>query len=141
MADYGNLQAHADAILALLRADSSLTVYPPSGGGNTTVPAGTPTPYVVVQVIADRPDGGRLQHLSTRMRVRAYCQCVGANDIAARAVSQRVCDALLDKRPTITGRSVYPIRHEIGRDPLSTDTTGTTTVTITDVYRLESDPG
>ena len=141
MADYGTVQAHADAILALLRADASLVVYPPTGGGGTTVPAGTNPPYVVVQVIADRPDGGRLQHLSTRFRARAYCQCVGANDIAARVVSDRVAAALLDVRPTIAGRSVYPIRHDIGRDPLSTDTTGTTTVTITDVYRLESDPG
>lgn len=141
MADYGLVQDHADAFLAYLYAESDLTVYPAQGGGNTTVPAGTTPPYVVVQIVADRPDGQRLTHLSTRLRMRAYCQCVGENDKAARAVSDLVAAAVLDKRPVIDGRSVYPIRQDVGRDPLSSDTTGSTIVTITDVYRLESEPG
>lgn len=139
--NYGTLQDHADAVLALLRADSSLTVYPASGGGPSTVPVGTTPPYVSVHLVADRPSGGRLDTRSTRIRVRIYCHCVGANDIAARAISDRVSTALLDVRPDIAGRSVYPIRHEQSREADSTEPVAQTTVTITDVYRLESEPG
>src|SRR5690606_1486196 len=116
VADYGSLQDHADAVLALLRADASLTVYPPAAGGPSTVPIGATPPYVSVHMVPDRINGGRLDTRSTRLRLRIYCHCVGANDIAARAVSDRVADALLDVRPDIPGRSVYPIRHEQSRD-------------------------
>lgn len=142
MADYGSLDDHAAAFMQLLYDESNLTVYPQPDGGAVTVPAGTTPPYVVVQIIGeDTPDGGRMTHLSTRMRMRAYCQCVGANDVAARRVRDLVARAVLDVKPTITGRSVYPIREDIAREPLSSDTTGSTVVTQTVVYRLESEPG
>lgn len=142
MADYGDLDDHATAFMAYLYANNDLTVYPQVDGGATTVPAGTPPPYVVVQIVSDAiPDGGRMTHKSTRFRMRAYCQCVGANDVAARIVAGIVSRAVLDQRPEIEGRACFPIRQEISREPLSSDTTGATTVTITSVYRLESEPG
>jgi len=140
MADYGYLQDHADAMLALLYADPDLTVYPPEGGGPTTVPAGTEPPYVSVHFAADRPLGGRLDHKSTRLRMRAYAHCVGANDIAARAVCDLVANAWLDVKPSVDGRNTYPIRSELSV-PQANEVTGSTTVTITDTYRLESGPG
>jgi hypothetical protein len=143
MADYGSLQDHADAIMDALRAETRLTVYPAETGGATMVPNGAEPPYVSVHIAGDYPLGGRMSHLSTRTRVRAYCHCVGADDTAARAVHDLVRGALLDLRVTIPGRACYPIRYETGRDhdPRATETTGVTVVTITDCYRLESEPG
>lgn len=141
MADYGTLQTHATAVLALLRAQPNLTVYPPETGGLSTVPEGASPPYVSVHVASDRPSGEKLDLRSTRMRVRIYCHCVGANDIAARAVSDKVADALLDVSPVINGRNCFPIRHEQSREPDPEEPIAHTTVTITEVYRLESVPG
>lgn len=141
MSDYGQLQDHAEAVLALLYDQPDLTVYPAEAGGPELVPRGAQPPYVSVHIDADRPLGGRLTMRSTRMRVRIYCHCVGANDMAARAVDDLVAAALLDVRPVIAGRTVYPIRSEVGRDPRADDSTGATVVTITSTYRLETDPG
>lgn len=142
MADYGYLQDHADAVLDLLRA-SDLVVYPAEVGGTVTVPDGASPPYVSVHFAAERPLGGRLTHRSTRMRMRIYCHCVGQTDIAARAVSDMVSEALLDQLVVIPGRSCYPIRHEGNREqpPREDESTGILTATLTEIYRLESDPG
>lgn len=141
MADYGSLQDHADVILTLLRDQAGLIVYPDQGGGPNIVPVGALPPYVSAHFAADRPLGSRLDMRSTRMRVRIYCHCVGADDIGARAVSDLVADALLDAKVIISGRSCYPIRSETGRDPREDESTGRSFVTITDTYRLESEPG
>jgi len=141
MADYTTLQEHADAVLALLRAQLGLTVYPAADGGPTVVPPGAQPPYVSVHMAADRPLGGRLDMRSTRFRMRIYTHAVGRDDIAARAVSDMVADALLDVKVVIGGRSVYPIRSEVGRDPREDESTGVGVITITETYRLESDPG
>lgn len=141
MADYGSLQDHADAVLALLRAEPDLTVYPDEDGGPTIVPRAATPPYVSVHLVADRPLGGRLDMRSTRMRVRIYTHSVGADDIGARAVADQVAAALLDVKVTITGRSCYPIRSDGGRDPREDESTGRSVVTISETYRLESDPG
>lgn len=141
MADYGSAQAEATAMLTLLRAQSGLTVYPDEGGGPSTVPVGTTPPYVVVHFTTEDIDGGRLDTKSTRTRTRAYAHCVGANDIAARAVLDKVRAAWLDVVPTISGRNCFPIRAEPTREPFSTEPVAQTTVTITAVFRLETVPG
>lgn len=142
MTDYGSLQDHADAVMDRLYAEPRLTVYPDETGGSTTVPGGARPPYVSVHLVGDRPLGGRLSHRSTRMRVRIYCHCVGADDIQARVVSDLVAGALLDVVLVIDGRVCYPIRHETGRDmPREDESIGSLVATITDTYRLESSPG
>lgn len=140
MADYGHLQDDANAILALLYA-TTLTVYPDEDGGLTIVPTGAVPPYVSVHFASVAALGGTLSHRSTRHATRVYCHCVGADDIAARAVSVAVRDALLDIVPTIAGRVCFPIRNEVGRDPREDESTGAGRITITDTYRLESLPG
>lgn len=140
MADYGSEQDHADAMLALLRAEVA-TVYPAASGGPATVPNGAAPPYVSVHFVSEHLDNNNLTTLSTRTRTRAYAHCVGANDIAARAMAAKVRDAWLDVVPVITGRSVYPIRHEQTREAQPTEPIAATTVTITVVYRLEDQPG
>lgn len=142
MADYGSLQDHADGVLDLLYSiGPTLTVYPEATGGATTVPNGAEPPFVSVHLAADRPIGHSLSHRSTRMRARIYVHCVGADDIAARAVSDLVAGALLDQRPDIPGRTVFPIRHETDRPPREDESTGDLLVTLTEVYRLETLPG
>jgi hypothetical protein len=142
MADYGNLQDDADAVLDLLYAiGPTLSVYPAAGGGAVTVPNGTPPPYATVHFAVGRPLGGRLPARSTRQLTRIYVHCVGGDDIAARAVSVLVAGALLDVKPAITGRTCFPIRHESHQPPREDESTGVLTVTLTEVYRLESLPG
>lgn len=140
---HGSLQDHAQAMLDLLYdAASGLTVYPAEAGGPVVVPRDAVPPYVSVHFAADRPLGGRLTMLSSRLRLRAYAHCVGANDIAARAVSDLVAEAWLDVKPEIAGRASYPIRSELSRDdPRPDQSTGVQYVTITDTYRLESENG
>lgn len=140
MADISTLQEHAAAVLALLYAEPDLTVYPTQDGSAQVVPNGAAPPYVSVHLSAIRGLGGRLDHRSTRIAVRIYCHCAGANDEAARKVSDLVAATLLDQRPVIAGRSVYPIRNEVSLPPDTNDSAGRTVVTITDTYRLESQP-
>lgn len=141
MGNYGSLQDHADALLVLLYADDELTTYPAPDGGPTTVPAEAEPPYVSVHFAADRPSGGRLDGKSTRLKVRAYVHCVGANDIAARAVCERVALSWLDVRVDIPGRTRERVKFEQSRPPDSTEPVARTTVTITDIYTLETWPG
>ena len=146
MSDYGSGQADATAMLTLLRTAAAaispaVPVYPAAGGGPSTVPPDTPPRYISVHFATERPKGGRLDNRSTRTRTRAYAHCVGANDIAARALEDIVAAAWLDVRPTVAGRTCDPIQHEQTREVDVTEPVATTTVTLTAVYRLETGPG
>lgn len=131
------IQAHADAYLALLRADTALTVC------DGSVPQGTVPPYVLVYLADDdpeNPDSRSLVGGSARYLVRAYCHCVGGDQIAARAVAQRVRARLLDVVPVVAGRLCFPIRREYSVPPQPDETTGTVVMDAVSVYRLESVP-
>ncbi len=138
------IQAHADAVLALLDADNApppLVVY------DGFVPVGATPPYVVVYFSLVSPEPSQdlqtstLAGASTRVDFFAYCHSVGANNIAARAVSARVRAALLDVTPTVTGRACFPIRHVDNQPAQRDETTGVLVVDMVDVYRLSSIPG
>lgn len=135
------VQLHADAVLALLRAGSGLTVYPKATGGPTNVPNGAVPPYVSVHVAATRPTDGRMPMHSTRMYVRIYCHCTGTNDIGARAVSDHVARLILGVRPVVAGRVSYPIRHETEQPPRPDESTDQLVTTLTEVYGWQTDPG
>lgn len=144
------IQAHADAILDLLRDDTDLTVFPVAdgepGSGTSIVPAGSLPPYVSVHITVGRalgpdPAAPTLDMRSGRVVARAYCHCVGTNDIGSRAVAQRVSAALLDVRVSIDGRSCYPIRFDSDVPPRDDESTGRLVSDLTVVYRLESVPG
>lgn len=134
-------QDHADAMLDLLRADPWLVVFPEENGGPELVPPGTDPPFVSVHFSRDQPLGGRLTHQSTRTRLRAYAHCVGLTEAAARIVCDRVSAAWLDVIPAVPGRVCYPIRSDPAAEPNTDESTGALMVTITEVYRLESDLG
>jgi hypothetical protein len=139
------LQDHADAILALLRAGDGdspdLAVYEVVDGGPNVIPTATAPPYVSVHIVAVRSQSPTLDMRSTRMVARIYTHSVGASDLAARAVSDRVARKLLDVKPTIAGRVSFPIRQEVGNDPRVDESTGSNTTTITETWRLETLPG
>jgi hypothetical protein len=141
----GLVQDHADAMLALLRNRPGLVVYPDEDGaagtGQGRVPAGAEPPYVSVHFYADRVAGGTWDMRSSRMIVVAYVNCVGANDVAARAVADQVAAAWLDARPQIDGRNCYPIRHDGDNPAINDESTGSPVVNIRGQYRLESLPG
>ncbi|QDY06165.1 hypothetical protein FJK98_02465 [Micromonospora sp. HM134] len=139
----GIVQDHADAYLGLLRATANLTVYPLPDGQDAgrRVPAGVLPPYVVVDVAIETLAGSSLDGLSDRVVARAFCHCVGQNDIACRAVAQLVRAALLNARPVVPGRAVGLIRHDANRPPTSDESSGKLVVEQTDIYRLETYPG
>lgn len=139
----GDIQAHADAYLGLLRANPNLTVYPEADGDEDgqRVPAGAVPPYVVVDVAIETPEGSTVTGLADRMTARAYCHCVGGNDVACRAVAQMVRGALLNVRPTVAGRTAGLIRHDANRPPVPDESSGSLVVEQTDIYRVDTYPG
>lgn len=131
-------ELHADAGLALLRADTSLVVY----AGSVPNPAPNP-PYVLVYVDVAWPDGdpgNGADGTSGTCVTRWYCHAIGGNLQAARAVATRVRTALLDKRPTITGRACGLIRQEATQPPQRDESTGALVMDQVAVYRLATRP-
>ena len=136
-------QDHANAVLGLLAAAPG---GPPLVVLDGYVPTGTTAPYVVVYFAFDAPapetDPGSSDGLqrSNRLDAWAYCHCVGATEMAARAVAARVRSALLDVSPAVTSRSVWPIRHVENQPATRDESTGPLVVDLVDVYRLSSVP-
>ena len=123
------LDAHASAILDLLRADPHLTVY--DGG---TVPDLTEPPYVVVYLSIDAESMSRLCMSSDRTQVRLTTHSVGANGQAARIVASRVRAALLDVKLAVDGWTSYPIRRDYGQPPDRDESTGRVAMDAIDVW-------
>lgn len=138
-----DIQAHADAILGLLRARPDLTVYPPEDPEDTgeIVPAGAEPPYVAVQIRPGFGLAGRVADATTDAVIDITTHCVGGNDIAARAVAQQVVDALLDVEPVIDGRQSRPIRYLDSPPARPDESTGRLVVDQIYVWRLETLPG
>lgn len=136
-------KAHMDAALSLLRADTSLAVYPDTEG-NTPDPAARAQRYVRVYTAIERPAdaaGNTLDGKSGTWTVRWYCHCIGPNEYSAAAVAMRVRAALLDVRPTIAGRSCGFIRQDSAAPPTRDETTGQAVMDAVVVYRLTTQPG
>lgn len=135
------IQEHAAVVLALLRAAPPTSR--PLAVHDGSVPSGAAPPYVVVYVADDDPelaDSRPLTGASQRYVLWAYCHCVGADQAAARAVSNRVRAALLDAAPAVAGRVCQPIRRVEGQPTQRDESTGVLVQDKVDVYRLESVP-
>lgn len=135
------IQAHADAILALLRAapgSPALVVH------DGIVPAGQTTPpYVLVYLHAGYPPDSGVRSLTmatAELALTITLHCVGGNAVAARAVANRARTALLDVVPTVTGRVCWPVRHLESQPPRRDESTGTAVMDQVDVYQLRSVP-
>lgn len=131
------IQAHADAVLALLGADAQLTVY----DGKVS---GAAQQYVLVYIYRETPDGlvaadkVPLTGRSVAVNLWVYCHCVGGNGSAARAISGRVEDLLLDVTPIVAGRVCFPIRWREGTPPQRDESTGPLVMDLVDVYSFTS---
>lgn len=129
-----------DAGMALLRADSGLTVYPDANG---ITPESPSPPYVRVYSYIERPSDATENNLngaSGSWTVRWIAHCVGANEIAARAVAMRVRAAWLDIRPVVTGRACGLIRHDGSQPPRRDSDLGYQVFDQVEMYRLTSTP-
>jgi hypothetical protein len=132
-------EAIRNAAITLLQADASLTVI------TGPVPAGQQPPYVRiytnVEWLSDDPNNA-LDGLTGRATARWTCHCIGANDLAAIRVAERVRTDLLDQRPTLVAGLVPGlIRYEqdAGTQPSVDELTGTAVVDAIHVYRLTVD--
>lgn len=135
------IQDHASAYLDRLRGDPELTVY------DGAVPKGAVPPYLLVYLTFSTPDAEMspdkvpLTFDSNVGEARAYCHCVGANGVAARAVGQRVLTRLQNWRPVIGGRDCSPVRWQEGQPAQRDETTGVLVMDQVDVYGFTSVPG
>lgn len=140
---------HAQLALDLLRADVALTVYDGVVPNPTLAPLepvdAAPTPYVLVYAVVSRPAdmagaANTLDGRSATFLVRWYCHCVGASASAARIVAGRVRAALLDVRPTLTGRTCGMIRQDGSMAPQRDESTGRVVMDAVSIYSLVTTP-
>lgn len=137
-------QLHADAGLGLLAADVGLRVYDGRVPDNTNTGAGPELPYVLVYTTVKWPPDGTANALDAQavtVEVEWNCHCVAETAAAARAVQMRVRAALLNKRPTIAGRSVGLIKQEEVLPPNRDESTGRLVMDCVSNYTLVSAPG
>lgn len=134
------LQDHADAHLALLNGGAKPAAITICDG---YVPPNVVPPYALVYFSFARPNGAPANDLagaSEALVTMTTAHCVGADAIAARAVSQWVETALLDVRPSITGRSCGLIRQDSAQQPIRDESTGVLVMDAIQTYRLVTAP-
>lgn len=131
--------AHADAGLDLIEA-TGLTVY--RGKLPPDIATLTP-PWVLVYTAVEWPDedsGHGLDHASSTCITTWYCYCSGTTDTSVLAVTGRVRAALVDVRPTITGRVCSPVDQVSGEPARAHEGTGTSVLTALSIYELRTRP-
>jgi hypothetical protein len=134
------VQDLSKAFLALLQADAQLTTY------DGFVPDAPAQQYALVYFYVETPDGLSVPGMvpltgdSDVIEARAYVHCVGANGVAARAVSGRVRSAVLNRRLSVVGRTCFPIRWREGSPPRRDEDTGPLVMDQVDVYGFTSVP-
>lgn len=105
------------------------------------VPAELPSRYFRVYTATERPDdadGNALIGRSSTWVTRWYVHHVGQNDTAVRALAMQSRTALLDERPTVTGRSCGLIRQEAAQPPQRDEHAGPLVIDLVVVYRMTS---
>lgn len=108
---------------------------------NERIPPEQVGPYYRVYTATERPPdapANALRGQSTTWTTRWYVVAVGETDTAVRALAMLSRTALLDKRPTVAGRSCGPIRQEATQPPRREERTGPLTIEQTTVYRMTS---
>lgn len=134
------IQAHANAVIALLDADNTAPALVIHDG---KVPNGAVPPYVLVYFDDTDPDVTESRDqtgVSQRYVLRAITHSVGTTASSSRAIAQRVRAALLDVIPAVAGRSCWPIRREEGQPTIRDETTLAASFDSVSTYRVESVP-
>lgn len=127
-------RAHVTAVLTLLDAVPNLTTY------DGLVPARPVLPYAVVWPDSGRAERSSILAASNVVASEMYVTCVGSSREQAQWVAEKVDAALLDVRPTITGRSCWPIEQVLTRPVQRDDDVDPPLVYAVNVYRLASIP-
>ena len=122
------------AVIALLEAETDLTVYP-DGAPDLAQP-----PYVTAWLSTDLEDPDRLEASTNRRWWRLTTHSVGRTPELALRVADLVGAALLDQRPAVAGAPVTRIRHNNGRPPVTDESTGVTVSDIVDQWTWQSWP-
>lgn len=133
------IDEHAAAMLALLTA----AITNPRKVFDGKVDDGTDpraNPYVVVYFDSGDPEFD-FEANAWRFEMTATCHCVGGNAQAARQMADLARAALVAVRPTVSGRSCFPISREPGTPPQRDESTGVLVFDQIDTYTLASLPG
>lgn len=136
---------HANAVLSLLHAALDpvpIAIY--DGVVPSPYPDVKTSPWVLVYFDASWPPDGQANALdgkSATYMLRVYCHSTAASAAGARAIAGQVRAALLDVRPTVSGRTTWPIRWAEGQPPNKDETLGFLVMDKVDVYQLASTPG
>lgn len=96
---------HANAVLALAQAVPNLNVY------DTQAPAKPALPYAVLRFDSGVRGRTNILPTSTAVTMTVTCTAVGVDRGQSQGVAERVADAIVDVRPTVTGRTCSPIEH------------------------------
>ncbi len=127
------IRDHVTAVLALISADTNVTVY------DGRVPNEPTLPYVVVRTDTGRRERSALPASSDRLTLRIWATSVGLTRTSAQVVSERVTAALLDVRPTVASRSCFPIT-SVNSQPARVDDVVQSLVYVLDEFELVSIP-
>lgn len=123
-----------DAVMALLEAESTLTVYP-DGPPDRSLP-----PYVTAWLSVDREDAEYLDGGTTRVWWRLTTHSVASSRRGSLQVADLVRRALLDQRPVVEGSEFSRVKHDNGRPPSDDESTGAKVLDTIDQWAFQSWP-
>ena len=128
------IEAHVSAVRNLVDAVPNVTIY------DGTVPNDPAYPYVVLYADQGAAFANAYTEVSTFRTFRVQTTTVAANQPQARALAERVESALLDVRPTVTGRKCAPIRTETAQPVRRADDVDPVVFYAVDIWALSSVP-
>lgn len=133
------IDEHAAAMLTLLTAavTSPRKVFDGKVDDNTDPRA---NPYVLAYFDSADPEFDKEAN-AWRFETTATVHCVGGSAQAARQMADLARAALLAVRPSISGRSCFPITRETGTPAQRDESTGVLVFDQIDTYTLRSLPG
>lgn len=108
-------ETHARVMLDILTADGNQPVY------NNAAPDNVSPPYMYVFSHVWWPgngsDGQSFDGTTNQCMTRSYIHCVGETDEAARSLSNRARQLLVNTKPVVSGRSCSLIQQESSNTP------------------------
>lgn len=126
-------QAHHSAIVVMI--GNSVRLY-----ADGVVPDDPTLPYAVLWMGTGTGTRTTLAAVSDRRDVEFQVTSVGFDGDGPRSVAERVRTAVLDRRPTVTGRSASPVA-QVAAEPLRVDRDVTPhRLYVVDVYSFSTLP-
>jgi hypothetical protein len=133
------IDEHAAAVLALLNAAITAPRKVFDGKVDANIDPRV-NPYLLAYFDSHDPEFD-FEANAWRFEMTATCHCVGGNAQAARQMADLARTALVAVRPTVTGRSCFPITRDSGMPPQRDESTGVLVMDAIDQYTIRSLPG